>query len=135
MSVPYHAKDAIVYIAPDGSTDASELLGASEWTLDMTTDTVEVTAFGDQNKQYVQGLPDISGTLSGFVKEDEDKWFQAQRSTQPVKVYLYWSRQMPSKYAYGTAWISISLSNTVTSANEIAANFVAGGPWKVQGFD
>ena len=30
MSVPYHAKDAIVYIAPDGSTDASELLGASE---------------------------------------------------------------------------------------------------------
>ena len=135
MSVPYHAKDAIVYIAPDGSTEASELLGASEWTLDMTTDTVEVTAFGDQNKQYVQGLPDISGTLSGFVKEDEDKWFKAQKSTQPVKVYLYWSRQMPSKYAYGTAWISISMSNTVTTANEIAANFVAGGPWKVQGFD
>ena len=135
MSVPYHAKDAIVYIAPDGSAEASELLGASEWTLDMTTDTVEVTAFGDQNKQYVQGLPDISGTLSGFVKEDEDKWFKAQKSTQPVKVYLYWSRQMPSKYAYGTAWISISMSNTVTTANEIAANFVAGGPWKVQGFD
>ena len=135
MSVPYHAKDAVVYIAEDGAAEASELLGASEWTLDMSTDTVEVTAFGDTNKTYVQGLPDISGAISGFVKEDEDKWFKAQRSTQPVRVYLYWSRLMPGKYAYGTAWISISLSNTVTTANEIAANYIAGGPWKIVGFD
>lgn len=135
MSVPYHAKDAIVYLAEDGSAEASELLGASEWTLDMATDTVEVTSFGDSNKQYVQGLPDLTGTINGFVKEDEDKWFKAQRSTAPVKVYLYWSRNMPSKYAYGTAWLSISMSNTVTSANEIAASYVAGGPWKIVGFD
>lgn len=134
MSLPYHAKDARVYIAPDGTTAASLLDGASEWTLDMATDTVEVTAFGDVNKTYVQGLPDISGQITGFLKDTEDKWFKAQRSTSPVRVYLYWSAQMTGKYAYGTAWISVSMSNSISSANEISANMVAGGPWTVVGY-
>lgn len=134
MALPYHAKDAVVYMAPDGTAEASNLDGASEWTLDMSTDTVEVTSFQDVNKVFVQGLPDVSGQITGFVKDTEDKWFKAQKSTQPVRVYLYWSKQMTSKYAYGTAWLSVSMSNSVTSANEISGNFVAGGPWTIVGF-
>jgi len=134
VSVPYHAKDAVIYIAEDGSGAAEELLGATEWTLDMQTDTVEVTEFGATNKVYVQGLPDVSGTFSGFVKEDEDKWFKAQRSTSPVRAYLYWSRLMPSKYAHGTLWLSLSMNNSLSTANEISANFVAGGNWAIVGF-
>ncbi len=36
------------------------------WTLSMKTDRVDVTCFGDTNKQRVAGLPDYSGTVSGF---------------------------------------------------------------------
>lgn len=125
----YHAKDAVVYMGVGG--DASELLGCSEWTLDMATDTVEVTSFGDTNKSYVQGLPDTSGTLSGFVKDEETKWFTAQAATAPIKLYLYFTRQTTGRYCYGTAWFSLSLNNTITSANEITGNFVAAGPWKI----
>lgn len=134
MGLPYHAKDAVVYISPDGTTAASLLNGATEWSLDMSTDTVEVTAFGDVNKVYVQGLPDIQGSINGFVQDTEDKWFKAQRSTTAVKFYLYWSKNMTGKYIYGTGWLSISLSNTISAANEISANFIAAGPWTVIGY-
>ena len=132
MGNPYHAKAAVVYMSTSGTGDASELIGCTEWTLDMSTDTVEVTAFGDSNKTYVQGLPDISGTLAGFVRDDETKWFGAQGSTDGVKLYLYFSRQTPGRYAYGTAWFSLSLNNTVSSANEISGNFTAKGPWTIK---
>lgn len=132
MGNPYHAKAAVVYMSTTGTGDASELLGCTEWTLDMSTDTVEVTAFGDVNKTYVQGLPDISGTLSGFVRDDETKWFSAQSSTDGIKMYLYFSRQTPDRYAFGTAWFSLSLNNAVSSANEISGTFTAKGPWTIK---
>ena len=127
----YHSKDAVVYIDPTGAGNATELLGCTEWTLDMSTDTVEVTSFGDANKTYVQGLPDISGTLAGFVRDDETKWFTGQASTAGVKLYLYFTRNTTGRYAYGTAWLSLSLTNSASGANEISANFVAKGAWKV----
>jgi len=132
MGQPYHAKDAIVYLAPNGSDEASELLGCSEWTLDMSTDTVEVTSFGDANKTYVQGLPDISGSLTVFWRDDENKLFLAQASTQPVKCYLYFSRNATGRYAYGKAWLSTSLNSAVSGAVSLSANFVAGGSWVVK---
>lgn len=134
MGVPYHAKDAVVYISPDGASSASLLAGATEWSLDMSADSVEVTAFGSVNKEYVLGLPDINGSISGFLHDTEDKWFKAQRSATAVKLYLYWSKNMAGKYAYGTAWVSLSLSNAVSSAAEISATFIAAGPWAVVGY-
>ncbi len=131
MGNPYHSKDAIVYISTSGTTVAVELLGCTEWTLDMSVDTVEVTAFGDPNKVYVQGLPDVSGTLAGFVRDDETKWFSAQSSSDGVKMYLYFTRQTPNRYAYGTAWFSLSLNTSGSGANEISGAFVAKGAWKV----
>ena len=128
----YHSKDAVVYIATDGSGAASELVGCSEWTLDMGRDTVETTAFGDTNKTYVQGLPDISGTLNCFWRDDETKLFTAQASTSAVRCYLYFSRNAPTRYAYGTAWFSVSMSTGVADAVTLSANFVAGGNWTVK---
>jgi hypothetical protein len=132
MGQPYHAKDAIVYLAGTSSDEASELLGCSEWTLDMSTDTVEVTAFGDTNKTYVQGLPDVSGSLTVFWRDDENKLFTAQAQSSPVKCYLYFSRNATTRYAYGKAWLSTSLNSAVSGAVSLSANFVAGGPWTVK---
>lgn len=133
MGNPYHAKNAVVYMSTTGAGAATELLGCNEWTLDMSVDTVEVTSFGDVNKTYVQGLPDISGTLSGFLRDDETKWFAAQSSVDGVKLYLYFTRTTPARYAYGTAWFSLSLNNSASGANEISGSFVAKGPWEVKG--
>lgn len=126
----YHGRKGIVYISTTGSGNAALVLNLTDWSLDMSTDTVEVTSFGDTNKVYVQGLPDISGQFSGFWNDLEDKLFTAAASADGCKIYLYPSADAPTKYFYGPAWLSVSVSTSVSDAVKTTASFVANGAWK-----
>lgn len=126
----YHGRKGVVYISTTGSGAASLVLSLTDWSLDMSVDTVEVTSFGDVNKTYVQGLPDINGSFSGFWNDSEDKLFTASSSTDGCKIYLYPSSDIATKYFYGPAWLSVSVSTAVGDAVKVTGNFVANGTWK-----
>jgi hypothetical protein len=119
----------VVYISTTGAGTATAVLALNGWTLDQTTDKSEVTSFLDENKVYVQGLKDVSGTLSGFWDDTEDKLFQAADSADPIKMYLYPSADAPSRYWYGPAYLDASINVGVGDAIGVSANFVAGGSW------
>jgi hypothetical protein len=125
----YHGKKGVVYLSTTGSGNAENVIKLNAWTLDMATDKVEVTSFGDVNKTYVQGLPDISGTLGGYYDDTEAKIFSAARSADGCKMYLYPSADAPSKYACGPAWLDASLNTGVADAVGISGSFVANGAW------
>lgn len=95
----------------------------------MSTDTVEVTSFGDTNKTYVQGFPDRSGTIEGFWDDTEAQLFSGSESADGVKMYLYPSSDAITKYFYGPAWVSASIDTNVSDAIKVSANFVANGAW------
>ena len=95
----------------------------------MATDKVEVTSFGDANKTYVQGLKDLTGTLSGFWDETDTKMFNAADSTTGCKLYLYPSSDAISKYFYGPAWLDASINVGVNGAVTMSGNFSANGSW------
>ncbi len=126
----YHGRSGVVYISTTGSGNASLVLSLTDWSLDMSTDTVETTSFGDTNKTYVQGLADISGQFSGFWNDAEDKLFTASASSDGCKIYLYPSADATSKYFYGPAWLSVSVSTAVGDAVKVTGNFLANGAWK-----
>src|SRR5262252_10900909 len=105
----YHGSRGAIYSSVTGSGTAALLVSMSNWSLDMATDKAEVTAFGDPNKTYVQGLRDISGSLSGFWDSADDSLFDAAESTDGVKLYLYPSALAPSLYFYGPAWLDASI--------------------------
>lgn len=125
----YHGRKGKLYMSTSGSGTATPVASLTEWSLDSEPDTVEVTAFGDNNKQYVQGLKSISGSFSGFWDDSEDKLFQALESSTAVKVYLYPSVDAPSKYWYGTAWVGVSVKTGVGDAVAVSGKFSAGGDW------
>lgn len=127
----YHAKDARIYISTTGSGTAIPLTSFTAWTLDLSTDLVEVTSFGDTNKTYVQGLRNIQGTMSGFWDDSETKLWTASTSTDGCKVYLYFSTNATSRYAYGTAWLSVAAEAGVSDAAQVSANFSALGNWGI----
>jgi hypothetical protein len=127
----YHGKKGVVYISTTGSGNASSIT-QTEWTLNMNTDKVEVTSFGDANKTYVQGLKDIQGTLAGFWDDSDAKLFTAADSTDGIKMYLYPSSDAPTKYFYGPAWLDASINTGVSGAVAISANFSANGSWGKQ---
>jgi hypothetical protein len=95
----------------------------------MATDKVEVTSFLDANKTYVQGLKDISGSLSGFWEDSQDALFDAADSADGVKVYLYPNNLAPTVYFYGPAWVDASITVGVSAAVAVSANLVANGSW------
>lgn len=122
-----------VYIAIESATGvATACIKLNAWTLDRSTDTFDVTAFGDTNKTYVQGLPDLKGTISGSWDDSETKPFAGAISTNGVKLYLYPDiTNSPTKYAYGTAWLNASINVPVGGAVKLSGNFVAAASWYV----
>jgi hypothetical protein len=92
-------------------------------------DKIDVTSFGDANKTYVQGLPDVQGTVTGFWDDTETKPFAAAASSDGLKMYLYPSADKTTSYHYGPAWLDCSMEVSVTGAVSITGNFVANGSW------
>lgn len=122
-----------VYLAIESVTGvATTTIKLSAWTLNRATDTYDVTSFNDTNKTYVQGLPDLKGTLTGFWDDTETKPFAGAISSTGVKLYLYPDIvNSPTKYAYGTAWLNASIETPVQGAVKLTGNFVAQNSWYV----
>lgn len=125
----YAGRVGVVYMSTTGSGTASTVIKLNHWTINRTTDKIEVTSFGDTNKTYVQGLPDLQGTLSGFWDDTESKPFTAAASSTGCKLYLYPSSDITTKYWYGPAWLDISMDTAVNGAVGITSQFVANGSW------
>jgi hypothetical protein len=129
----YHGKSGAVYMSKVGTGTALAITTLNSWSLDMATDTVEVTAFGDANKTYVQGLKDLKGSFSGFFDNSDDSVFQASDSADGCKLYLYPSTNLGTNgsgaYWYGPAWVNASIECGNDSAVTISADFVAKSSW------
>jgi hypothetical protein len=125
----YHGKSSVLYMSTTGAGAATTTQSLSGWTLDLSTDKVEVTSFGDSNKTYVQGLKDIKGTISGFLDDAGLALFTAADSTDGCRLYLYPSSASPTVYWYGPAWLDASIAVPVGGANTLSGNFVALGAW------
>lgn len=126
----YHGKSGVVYISTSGTGSAVNAANLSEWTLNMATDRVEVTAFGDANKTYVQGLKDVTGTMKGFFDDSTtNSLYSGATSSDGVKMYLYVSSNATGRYFYGPAWMDLSVSNPVNGASTVSLTFAANGSW------
>jgi hypothetical protein len=116
-------------MATCGTGTAVAVVGLNSWSLNMPTDKVEVTAFGDTNKQYVQGLPDVSGQIGGWWDDTSDALFDGSRSADGVQLFLYPSADATTKYFYGPAWIDFSIDTGHDKGVSVTAAFVANGAW------
>ncbi len=125
----YHGGTGVIYLSVTGSGNAIATIALSQWSLDRATDKVDVTAFGDTNKQYVQGLPDIKGAIAGWFDSADDALFDGAASADGIKLYLYPSSLAPTIYHYGPAWLDASIEVDVKGAIGVKGSFVAAGAW------
>lgn len=125
----YHGQRGVVYMSTTGAGAATTQASLSAWTLDLSTDKAEVTAFGDANKTYVQGLKDIKGTLTGFLDDTALSLFTGADSADGIRMYLYPASTAPTVYWYGPAWLDASVNTPVSGPVTISGNFVANGSW------
>jgi len=128
----YHGKKGRIMMSTTGSGAATTIIKMTTWSLNRATDRVEVTAFGDANKTYVQGLADITGDLAGYFDDTSDQLYDASESADGVKLYLYPSEDVLTKYFYGPAWVDFNISTGVSEAVSVSGSFAANGAWGAQ---
>jgi hypothetical protein len=125
----YSGGRGVIYLSTTGAGAATATVALSNWSLDKATDKYDVTAFGDPNKQYVQGLRDVKGSISGWFDDTNDALFDGSESADGVKLYLYPSADAPTIYHYGPAWLDASIEVPVSGPISIKGSFVAAGAW------
>ena len=118
----YHGKQGSIRL------NGALLVGAT-WDLDKSADRVDVTSFGDANKAYVQGLPDVKGSLSAFWDNTDTTMLAATEAAGAAQLALYPSMLVAGAYHYGPAFIDYKMSVDVKGAVRVTGSFVASGSW------
>ncbi len=122
-------RNATMYANITSAGTAEPVAFLSSWELSAVSDRFEVTAFGDTTKTYVAGLPDATGSYSGFYDNATAQTFTAALDGVARKVYLYPDRTNTGQYFWGTAFLDFSVSGEVNGATEMSGSWSAATPF------
>lgn len=125
-----HGAHGQIKMDPTGGATTVVVASLNGWDLDMATDKVNVTAFGDPNKVYVQGLPDIKGTYKGWYDPvDGLVIFDVAFGTTKPTLELIPSDLLPLQMFAGKGLLDSKISVASDGAVSVGGSFVAAGPW------
>lgn len=118
--------------APTVTPAPVEVISLNKWKLSMKTSKQNVTCFGDTNAVYVPGMPDLSGTLSGFWNSDELTILDAAMNADvPGFLELMPNKNEATFKFAGPAYFDFNIDATVDGAPEVSSEFMAAGSWDV----
>jgi hypothetical protein len=122
-----HGRRGRLYVGIASDTAAAEPLAyLNKWSAAFSTDNVEVTANGDNNKVYVAGLPDASGSFAGFYDDVSAQTYTAGADGLARRFYLYPTTPTGvGPYWFGTALFDFTVEGEVGSAVTISGDFQA----------
>lgn len=115
-----------------GGVTAVALMSIKAFTLSLATEKLNVSCFGDQNRVYIPGLRDISGTLTGFWNSEDMSLIEATELATPGFLELIpdTGDGTPAPYAFsGKAYMDAEISTDVEGAPELSGTFMAAGSW------
>jgi hypothetical protein len=119
-----------------GGATALALLSVKSFKLSLKTEKINVTCFQDQNRVYIPGLRDISGTLTGFWNSDDLSLIEATELTAPGFLELIpdttdMGGGVPAApYAFtGPAYLDAEIDTNVEGAPAMSSEILAAGTW------
>lgn len=129
-----HGSNGQILIDPTGGASPVIVASMNNWTLDLARDKVDVTSFGDRFKQYVQGLPDIKGTIKGWWDAVHSRaLFSAALGETPVTLKLIPSLLDTTDFFQGPAYLDASIEVAADGAVSISGGFAGAGDWSTPG--
>ena len=121
-----HGRNGAVYLGATNGAAASPVTFQAAWSINMTVDKQDVTAFGDSNKIYVAGLPDASGDFSGFWDDATSQTYLAAVDGLSRNFYLYPNATTdPNIYFFGTVLPDFSMDGAVAGPVNMKATWNA----------
>ena len=131
MATAKHGRKGLIYLdmSAGANSMASVVPMLVDWSIDRTTDTVEVTSCDSSNKEYVSGFADYAGTLSANMDADSDQLYAAADG-QARMHYFYPDRDAVAgkrRYNYGLIRLDASESGGVSAKLGQSVTFKAAG--------
>lgn len=129
-----HGKNGAVYLGGAKGTGVKVAV-KTEWTLQRNRDYVDATVFGDTNKTYLAGLPNVQGTFTGFLDVSGDLFLSAATSDSQ-SIYLY-ADDNPGGItslvlvAHGPGLIDATVTASNADGVRISGEFRANGAWVI----
>jgi hypothetical protein len=114
--------------AGTGGAGLVSIISINTWKLSLKTDYEDVSCFGDQNKVYVPGLKDVSGSFEGFWNSEELTLFEAADAPTPGLLELTPNTTEPTFKWSGLAYIDAEIDCSM-KAPKVSSEFMAAGPW------
>jgi hypothetical protein len=122
-------RNARVYMAITSAGTAEPIAFQSAWSLNATTDKIDVTAFGDAGHVYVGGLPDAAGTFGGWFDDATQQTYSAAVDGVARKAYFYPDIVASvGTYWFGTILPDFSMSAGVSDAISTTTSWAAASP-------
>ena len=128
-----HGRRGRVYLAIQSGGTAEPIPFLNSWSMNAQAEKADVTAFGDNNKVYVAGLPDASGEFYGFYDDATAQTYTAAVDGLPRKMYLYPSTSLTTQYWFGEILPDFSVNGAVGGAVEVSASWNASSAILKQG--
>lgn len=130
-----HGKNGAIYLGGAAGSGGVKVAAKTEWTLQRNRDYVDATVFGDTNKTYLAGLPNVQGTFSGFLDASGDLILNAATSGAET-IYLYADDNPGSitsvvLVAHGPGLIDANVNVTNTDGARVSGEFRASGAWTI----
>jgi hypothetical protein len=117
-------KGALYANITSGGT-AEPIAFLTEWSLDFTTNKIDVTAMQDTNMVYVGGLPDAAGSFSGWYDTATAQLYTAAVDGVARKFYLYPTTDTTTQYWFGTMIADFNVASGVGEAVSMNGSFAA----------
>lgn len=114
-----------VYLAIASGGTAEPLPFVATYNINFATTKIDVTAMGDDNKVYLAGLRDASGSFSGFYDDSTAQTYTAATDGQSRKFYLYPSTSNTGQYFFGQILADMTIDASVDGATAMSANWSA----------
>ena len=126
-----HGRNARLYAGIASSAAVAEPISfIASFSINGSTDFVEVTALGDTGKIRVAGLPDNSGDFAGFYDTSTAQLYTAAVDGQARKAYFYTDvvTTPSTNYWWGTVLFDFSMKTGVSEGASISGKWVAASP-------
>ena len=117
-----------VYMGLASGGTAEPVAYQASWSINFTTNKIDVTAMGDSNKVYVAGLKDTQGQFAGFYDDASVQTYTAANDGVARKMYIY-PNVSSAIYWFGTAVVDFSVDSSVDGAVAVSSSWNAASDW------
>jgi hypothetical protein len=128
-------RDGLVKWDPTGvgGATAVALISIKSFSIDLTTEKLDVTCFQDVNKVFTPGMREASGDLTGLYDSEDFSLIEATALTAPGWLELIPHSTDPDALAphafSGLAYMDAAINTDVAGVPELTGTWMAAGPW------